>query len=152
MKNLIKIGLIAAVAWVAAGCCACRTYQKQTRRPLVGTEWHLIQLGGRNIRTEADRFTVRFAEDGKLSGVGSCNRLMGSYETKDDRALKIGPVATTMMLCPSDSELEQALGKALESTDHYDMDGPMLLLLADGELLAVFEAQPAAVESTEKKK
>ena len=141
MRVFVKILSLAAVAWLAVGCCACRSYQKQTRRPLVGTDWHLIQLGGRNISAKADQFTVRFAEDGKFSGVGSCNRLTGTYETKGDRILKIGPVATTMMLCPSDAELERALGKALESTDHYDMDGPMLLLLADGELLAVFEAK-----------
>ena len=32
--------------------------------------------------------------------------------------------------------------KMLESVTHYDMDGPMLLLLSDGELRAVFQAKP----------
>ena len=39
-------------------------------------------------------------------------------------------------------EQEDAFTKALESTTHYDMDGPMLLLLSDGELRAVFQAKP----------
>ena len=46
-----------------------------------------------------------------------------------------------MMACPG-MEQEDAFTKALESTTHYDMDGPMLLLLSDGELRAVFQAKP----------
>lgn len=46
-----------------------------------------------------------------------------------------------MMACPG-MEQEDAFTKALEATTHYDMDGPMLLLLGDGELKAVFQAKP----------
>lgn len=31
---------------------------------------------------------------------------------------------------------------ALTATTHYEMDGPMLMLLSDGELRAVFQAKP----------
>ena len=55
--------------------------------------------------------------------------------------LRIGPIASTMMACPG-MEQEDAFTKALEATTHYDMDGPMLLLLGDGELKAVFQAKP----------
>ncbi len=144
MKNSLKIGGLLAVMIFFVGCCACRSYQKQTRRPLVGTEWRLIQLGGRNIRSESGQFTVRFADDGTLSGVGSCNRLTGRYELTDDRMLKIGPIASTRMACPSGEDTEAALIQTLEATDHYDMDGPMLLLLSNGELRAVFQANTAA--------
>ena len=125
MKILLRIAVIAAVAALAAGCCKCRSYQKKNRRPLIGTEWQLIQLD------EANRF----------AGVGACNRLMGKYETTDKGALRIGPIASTMMACPG-MEQEDAFTKALEATTHYDMDGPMLLLLGDGELKAVFQAKP----------
>lgn len=148
MKKILNYISVAVIACVFVGCCACRSYQKRTRRPLVGTEWQLIQLNGRDIPSDSDseRFTVRFAEDGTFSGVGSCNRLMGAYETKGDRMLKIGPVASTLMACPSDSDTETALASALESADHYDMDGPMLLLVSNGELHAVFQAKPATTE------
>lgn len=66
---------------------------------------------------------------------------MGRYEATEKGALKIGPLASTMMVCPG-MEQEDAFTKALESTTHYDMDGPMLLLLSDGELRAVFQAKP----------
>lgn len=46
------------------------------------------------------------------------------------------------MTCP-DMDRERDYAEALEATTHYDMDGPMLLLLSNGELRAVFQAQPA---------
>ena len=54
-------------------------------------------------------------------------RQMGRYEATEKGVLKIGPLASTMMACPG-MEQEDAFTKALESTTHYDMDGPMLLL------------------------
>ena len=77
----------------------------------------------------------------KTAGIGACNRIMGRYEATEKGALKIGPLASTMMVCPG-MEQEDAFTKALESTTHYDMDGPMLLLLSNGELRAVFQAKP----------
>ena len=53
----------------------------------------------------------------------------------------MGPIASTMMACPG-MERENAFARALEATTHYDMDGPMLLLLSNGELKAVFQAKP----------
>lgn len=147
MKHFLRIILFGGLGLLLGGCCACHRYQKQTQRPLAGTDWQLIQLGGRNVAPEAGKFTIRFAADGVLSGVGSCNRLTGRYEVQGDRALKIAPVGTTMMMCPSGMETERALALALEEADHYDMDGPMLLLLTDGELRAVFQAQLAPERS-----
>ena len=127
MKILLRIAVIAAVAALAAGCCKCRSYQKKNRRPL---------------KPEEGKFYVMFlAEENRFAGVGACNRLMGKYETTDKGALRIGPIASTMMACPG-MEQEDAFTKALEATTHYDMDGPMLLLLGDGELKAVFQAKP----------
>ena len=142
MKILLRIAVIAAVAALAAGCCKCRSYQKKNRRPLIGTEWQLIQLDGRAVKPEEGKFYVMFlAEENRFAGVGACNRLTGAYKTDGKRTLKIGPLAATMMACPGMDE-EDAFTKMLESVTHYDMDGPMLLLLSDGELRAVFQARP----------
>ena len=142
MKILLKIAIVAVAAALMAGCCNCRSYQKKTRRPLVGTEWQLIQLGGKAIKPEEGKCTITLlAENNRMAGVGACNRLMGTYKTDEKRTLKIGPLASTMMACPG-MEQEDAFTKALESVTHYDMDGPMLLLLSDGELRAVFQAKP----------
>ena len=80
-------------------------------------------------------------EGNRLTAVGTCNRLSGIYKTDDKRSLKLGPIASTMMACPG-MEREHAFAQALEATTHYDMDGPMLLLLSNGELKAVFQAKP----------
>lgn len=142
MKILLKIAAVAALAALVAGCCNCRSYQKKTRRPLVGTEWQLVQLDGKPVKPEEGKFTLTLlAEGNRFAGVGACNRLMGKYEATEKGALKIGPVASTMMACPG-MEQEDAFTKMLEATTHYDMDGPMLLLLSDGELKAVFQAKP----------
>ena len=50
MKTPLKILFLAAVAALAASCCACRSYQKRTRRPLEGTLWQLVQLDGQDVR------------------------------------------------------------------------------------------------------
>lgn len=42
MKPMFRILLLACVAALAASCCACRSYQKHTRRPLEGTRWQLV--------------------------------------------------------------------------------------------------------------
>lgn len=140
MKNIVRFLSVLLVAAVATGCCHCRAYQKKTRRPLTGTAWQLIQLDGRSVQPQEGRFSLTLsADDGRFSGVGSCNRLMGSFETDASRALKFGRVGSTRMACP-DPELEWRFVEALEATTHYDMDGPMLLLLSDGELRAVFQA------------
>lgn len=116
---------------------------EKTRRPLEGTEWQLIQLGGKSVRPEEGTFSLQFdAEKQTVSGTGACNRLSGNYTTGERRALSIGPLASTRMTCP-DMDRERDYAEALEATTHYDMDGPMLLLLSNGELRAVFQAQPA---------
>ena len=137
MKILLRIAVVAVTGALIAGCCNCRAYQKKARRPLAGTEWQLIQLGGETVRPEKGTFTLTLlAEGNRLTAVGACNRLSGIYKTDDKRTLKLGPIA-----CPG-MEREHAFAQALEATTHYDMDGPMLLLLSNGELKAVFQAKP----------
>lgn len=144
MKTLAKIAAVAALAALLTGCCACRSYQKKTRRPLVGTEWQLIQLDGRTVTPEADKFLLTLnPAEGRISGVGACNRLMGTYKEGEKGALTFGPIASTRMACPG-LDQEQKFMQAIQSTTHYDMDGPMLLLFTNGELHAVFQAKPDA--------
>lgn len=142
MKSLLKFILLAVLAAAVAGCCHCRAIQKKSRRPLEGTRWQLVQLGGRSMQPEADSFCFTLSpEQHRLTGRGACNRLMGEYRTDGKRSLRISSIASTRMGCP-DLETEQAFIAALESATHYDMDGPMLLLLSDKSLKAVFQAAP----------
>lgn len=75
---------------VVASCCPCRKHRKGDGKPFVGTEWQLVQLNGRAVPVEGDLFTVVFGEDGRLSGLGACNRFMGSYQTTETGGLTVG--------------------------------------------------------------
>lgn len=146
MKNSARILALLLVALLAGSCsatkCHCRAYQKKYRRPLTGTTWQLVQLDGRSLQPAEGRYTLTLsADEGRISGTGGCNRLAGPFETDKNRTLKFGPLITTRMACP-DLEQEQRFLQALASTTHYDMDGPLLLLLSDGEIRAVFQAMP----------
>lgn len=142
MKTPLRILLLTAVAALAASCCACRSYQKRTRRPLEGTRWQLVQLDGQDVASDEGRYTITLrADDRSLAATGGCNRLRGTYEATASRALRIGPLLSTRTTCP-DAEREAKFIATLEATTHYDMDGPLLLLLCDGEIKAVFQALP----------
>lgn len=151
MKPIYRISTLLLLAAAIAGCCNCRSIQRKTQKPLVGTEWQLVRLGGRTMQPEAEQYTILLSEEGnRLTGVGDCNRIMATYHLGEERALTIGQAATTRMMCP-DAATEQAFLGALEATTHYDMDGPTLMLFAKGELLAVFQAkeETAAAAETE---
>lgn len=142
MRKTIVWAACAVAALFAAGCCNCRSYQKKTRRPLAGTEWQLVQLYGEKVAADEGRFTLVFRpEEQRLAGRGDCNRLTGSFVLGERRALTIGPLGMTRMACP-DMDREGRFVEALRSATHYEMDGPMLLLLSDGKLNAIFQARP----------
>ncbi|MDE6828302.1 MAG: META domain-containing protein [Alistipes sp.] len=145
MKRMIRMLFLALAVALAAGCshskgCHCRAYQKKYRRPLAGTTWQLVQLYGRSVTAAPGAFTLVLSDgDGRISGRGACNRFSGAYATDRSRALTVGSLSSTRMACPG-LEQEQRFFEALRTTTHYDMDGPLLLLLRNGELQAVLQA------------
>ena len=131
---LLLVGII-------AGCCNCRSLQRKNQRPLVGTEWQLIQLGGVSMQPAEGKYTLQLtAEEQRVAAVGGCNQIMATYTIGDKRALAIENPASTRMLCP-DAETEANFVEVLAKTTHYDLDGEMLLLFEQENLLAVFQAK-----------
>ena len=57
MKLLVKIAALAAVVALLGACCKCRSYQRKFSKPLVGTEWQLVQLNGQDVQPEEDAYT-----------------------------------------------------------------------------------------------
>ena len=128
------------VAVLAVGCCStCRTRAKNAK-PLEGTMWHLVKMGGDSYTLPADEFNIILNENG-LGGRGACNSLLGQYATGDKFALRFSHLGSTKMLCPNNEALEMQLIKILSQTTHYDIDGDMLMLMQNGTILAVFKAQ-----------
>ncbi|MCX4262995.1 MAG: META domain-containing protein [Alistipes sp.] len=139
MKRSFLIMFAAALVAIT-GCCNCTSRSREVK-PLVGTDWHLVQIMGRDVQKPADSYTITFGQDGRLNGVGDCNRLMSEYKTDDSRKLTFEYPASTRMMCPDQASEDEFL-QMLSRVTHYEMDGEQMLLLSNGELLAIFEALP----------
>jgi heat shock protein HslJ len=74
--------------------------------------------------TDPSRYTLTFNADGSLNAQVDCNRGMGSYEV-DGASLVLGPMATTRMMCPGDSQDSEFL---------KNLDGVVSYLIEDGML------------------
>ena len=138
MKNIISILVVALVVVATVSCCPCR--KGKNSKPLVGTEWHLTTMMGQSVDIDADQFVFVFSNDGRFSGVGACNRMMGDYTTTDKGAIKFGALAGTRMMCPK-AHLEAEFSKIIGQATHYEIDGDLLLILSNGELQAVLRAK-----------
>ena len=101
MKQAILFSItLVLCALIAVGCCACRQRAKLAK-PLVGTEWQLLQIMGREVSAEGDSFTLLFHDNGTVTGAGACNRLTATYSTTTSRALKIENLGSTRRYCPN---------------------------------------------------
>ncbi len=140
MKRALIFSIIAlSTLLLASGCCNCRLSRKLIR-PLVGTEWQLIQLMAHEVAADGDSYTLTFHSDGTITGVGDCNRLSATYSTNDSRALSIENIGSTRRLCPN-FEQENAFVEMLSSVTHYEMDADIMILLSDGTLVAMMKAR-----------
>ena len=120
------------------------------RTPLVGTNWRLTALGDANNPTapaEGSDFTAFFtrqpgAPSGLLQGRSGCNEYNSTYVASLTE-IKINPIATTMMACPSPlAEQEIEYQQALTSASTYAITGDVLKIpYGDGKLLS-FVAVP----------
>ena len=137
MKRLF---ILLAVAVVAIGCCSTCRMRVKNAKPLEGTVWHLVKVGGESYTLPSDEFNIILNENG-LGGRGACNSLLGQYATGDKYALRFSHLGSTKMLCPHNEALENKLVQILAKTTHYDIDYDMLMLMRNGEIIAVFKAQ-----------
>lgn len=113
--------------------------------------WHLQQLRGNDVSFADSLFNVTFGSDGRLSGIGACNRFTAEWSATEKRALDVGTIASTRMFCP-DADSEQTMFAELDGATHYEIDADMLLLLNNGEIRAIFKAQDNGDDSGATKK
>ena len=135
-----KLFILLMVAVLTVGCCSTCRLRVKNAKPLEGTVWHLVKVGGESLTLPADEFNIILNENG-LGGRGACNSLLGQYATGDKYALRFSHLGSTKMLCPHNEALEMKLIKILSQTTHYDIDYDMLMLMQNGTVLAVFKAQ-----------
>ena len=137
MKKLFALLLVAVLS---VGCCSSCRWRYKNAKPLEGTVWHLVKMGGESVTLPADSFNIILNENA-LGGRGACNSLLGQYATGEKFALRFSALGSTKMLCPENEALEMALIGVLDKTTHYDIDYDMLMLMHEGEIMAVFKAQ-----------
>ena len=137
IKIVITLMIAALTATLLGGCCACR--KGKNNLPLLGTEWQLKRLMGRDYTFDKGLFTFTFNDKGEVAGKGACNRIFGSYTTSKTGALTISGIGSTRMACP-DIATETAFIELLERATHYEIDGNMLLILCNGEMQAILQA------------
>ena len=135
-----KIVTLLVVALLVVGCCSSCRWRYKNAKPLEGTVWHLVQVGGESMMLPADSFNIILNENA-LGGRGACNSLLGQYAVGEKLQLRFSTLGSTKMLCPENEQLEMRLIKILSETTHYDIDYDMLMLIADGTVLAIFKAQ-----------
>ena len=106
---------------------------------LTGAEWQIYELAGSETLPVTP--TLAFSDEGRFSGMGGCNRMMGSF-TQDDTALRFGQVAATMMICPEPQmNLERAVHDALSRVTAHRFDEDTLVLL-DGDTVLLRARRP----------
>ena len=137
MKKLFAVLMVAVLA---VGCCSSCRWRYKNAKPLEGTVWHLVKIGGESYTFPADEFNIILNEN-SLGGRGACNSLLGQYATGDKYALRFSALGSTKMLCPHNGDLEMKMIQILSQTTHYDIDYDMLMLINEGTVLAVFKAQ-----------
>lgn len=99
------------------GCDSTKPAQNDTTAStgaaLTG-EWVLREFPGHDFDADNPP-TVRFEEEGRVSGFSGCNRFSGTYSGWPD-TLTFGPLVTTRMACPGDN-VEAAFHAVLDADD-----------------------------------
>ncbi|MEP7330295.1 MAG: META domain-containing protein [Betaproteobacteria bacterium] len=164
MINFQRGGLYALVPLLAA-CAApafpggenrTPTYVPATATPpaiaqvsstFTGAVWQWDRTRHHDDRTvmpaSPDRYTVSFQPGGRVNVLADCNRGTGPYEINGE-TIKIGPIATTKMMCSPDSkdrEFLLDLGTVTRIVAGYTDRGQLRLVLGAGGVMA-FTRQP----------
>jgi heat shock protein HslJ len=118
-------------------------YRADQQAGLVGSNWVATNINnGKEAVVSVvtgSTVTAQFNAMGQISGKGGCNNYNGPFTTQD-KTIKIGPVASTMMACEEAvMAQEMAYFKALENSATYEIRGDKLeLRSADGALQVSF--------------
>ena len=130
---LQKIVLFAGLLLILTAC------PEKNKRMLEQTSWELEETTmGRVVKSATERPpSIRFSlEEGRFSGFGGCNQIMGSFEL-NKKKVKIGQIGGTKMNCPNMST-ENLLISSLHQVNRYKLEEGKLILLKDKSQVLVF--------------
>ena len=120
-------GFIAAVVLTLVSASAGMAQGTAMAAQLTDGEWVVESVGGVSVSGDR-RARIAFAADGRVTGSGGCNRLMGRADINGE-AITFGTLATTRMACvPKVMEQERKLLDAMAATRSYRIADAMLTL------------------------
>ena len=90
---------------------------------------------------DPERYTIRFAENGKLEAKFDCNRGGGTYAISEGR-VSFGPLMSTRMACPEDSQDAVFMRDLQRVTSFFLQDGMLFLELPFDSGAMRFRALP----------
>jgi heat shock protein HslJ len=137
MNNFLK-NLILALSLTLTACV--QTPEQPSQATLQDTNWTLTRLENQTVTTPKP-VQLRLNAEGRFSGFGGCNRIMGAYQLTDNR-LEFSQVASTQMACIGDAmATEDAFLKTLAQVANWKIQGQTLYLHdATGKVLLELEA------------
>lgn len=104
--------------------------------PLLGAEWVVENIADAGV-IDNSRASLQFLPEGRLAGSGTCNRLLGSYQT-EGQTLSFSNTGTTMMACPPAlMNQERKLLDLLTQVQRWQIDatGALVLTAKNGQTI-----------------
>ncbi|MBW4934643.1 META domain-containing protein [Marinobacter sp. F4206] len=107
-----------------------------------GAEWVVDDLAEQGI-IDRSRMSVRFLENNRVSGRGSCNRYSGRYEFSGEGGLTFSRLAATRMACAPALMMQEdrffdVMGRV--SGARIGQAGELLLTTPQGEVIKAFQS------------
>lgn len=149
MRNFGKIALASGIAMLASGCEYIPDFEDNSH-PLTRVTWQLDEViteGGttRLSRSEMERHTLDFGEDGQVLMQLDCNRGSATWNAPEPvrggGTMNIGMVAATRALCPEPTYGEDLALDLPSATNYMLMDGNGRLRINARRVSYVFRAR-----------
>lgn len=130
--NLRLVLLRASLLCLPVLTAGCAGLSAAPAPVLVGTEWRLEQLGGREVPASSQA-SLSFPEAGRVAGNGSCNRFFGTY-TQTGQKISFSQMGSTRMACPGPaSEQEARYLAALQKAVGFEIEASRLVIRLPGQ-------------------
>ena len=124
-----RSALMLIIPLAAAGCAGMSAAPAPV---LVGTEWRLESLGGKDVPA-ASQASLSFPESGRVAGNASCNRFFGTY-TQTGRKISFSQMGSTRMACVGPAaEQETRYLAALQTATGFELEGGKLVIRLSGQ-------------------
>ena len=144
LRPIALLGIIGIIVFGATACSddsgsgAKSGSKASSGTPLVGTNWVLRSGDALGVPITGVTVSIRFGDDGRLSGEGGCNSYTAAYTTSGSKMTISPNIATTLRLCQGAADaVERAYLALLPKVQSYAIDGTTLTLFgaSDKKLL-----------------